>query len=86
MAKLSANGTEVHRLECAHVDDDGYPERITFSLRSNGKILTKVDFWIDGKHYGGKWKVHPVTIKRRLSPEKIERIADNLQTQGYVRV
>ena len=44
MAKLSANGNEISRYSKITEEEPGRQVRVTYSYRSNGKLLRKIDF------------------------------------------
>lgn len=81
MARLSAHGKEVARMERhRHLESDNTPYRETVALMDDGVVLRKVDFYGQYPH-GTGWKKY-ARIKDGVTPERwVELYVKN----GYVR-
>jgi hypothetical protein len=88
MAKLSAHGTELYRLELSKTDDNPdsltSESRRTVSIRSDRKVLDKLDvrFKPDKYHPNGEWHSYGWKLYGKLknSPEAAR---DMFVRKGY---
>lgn len=83
MARLSAHGAEVARLERrSTLQDSGTSYRETVALMEDGVVLRKVDFYGQYPH-GTGWKKY-ARIKDILAPERW--VEFYVTKKGYIRV
>jgi hypothetical protein len=85
MAKLSANGTEVCRLERTVRSDERGTHYKLISVRSNGVALRAARTIFQGRTQTSRWRVH-LTRKdaRRINLSTPEQLRDFFIDHGFV--